>query len=135
MKLRVSGNAPVRQATAGSAGIDLTTLRRVVLWPFVPRKVRIELRCAIPEGHVGVIKDRSSMALAGVHALGGVIDSDYRGELAVILINLTPLPRWVGAGDRIAQMLVLPHASVELEHVSNLDETERGSGGFGSTGR
>ena len=88
----------------------------------------------IPEGYVGFLKTRSSMALIGIDVVGGVIDSDYRGEVAVILHNTTPSVYNVKAGRRIAQLVILPVFTGPVQIVSDLDATGRGSGGFGSTG-
>lgn len=93
---------------------------------------------AIPEGFEGQVRPRSG--LAARHGIGivnapGTIDSDYRGEIKVILINLGSEPFTISRGDRIAQLVIAPVLHVELEEVETLPETERGSGGFGSTGR
>jgi dUTP pyrophosphatase len=96
------------------------------------------LAVAIPEGHVGILASRSSMGVrngVGFSNGIGVIDSDYRGPLRVGLHNLRSEPYTVHPGDRIAQLLVVPVLCPEVEIVDRLPETERGAGGFGSTGR
>ena len=95
------------------------------------------LHVEIPAGCVGIVKDRSSLALAGLHCLAGVIDCAYRGEIKVILVNLGAETRHIRAGQRIAQLLILGVETPAIEIVPSLDSlssTERGSDGFGSTG-
>jgi dUTP diphosphatase len=89
---------------------------------------------AIPPGHVGLIWDKSGIALMGVHRLAGVIDAGYRGEIQVVLANLGDGPFAVKKGMKIAQMLVQPVAAVTVIEADTLDDTARGQGGFGSTG-
>lgn len=93
------------------------------------------LAVAIPTGYVGLIRDRSSLALAGLHTVAGVIDSDYRGEILVAVHNAGGSTLSIHHGDRVAQMLILPCPIVGMVEVADLPPTERGSGGFGSTGR
>ena len=90
---------------------------------------------AIPEGHVGLVADRSSLARRGLKTAGGVIDAGYRGELAVVVRNLAPEAIELAPGDRIAQLLIIPIATPAPVEVESLGETARGTGGFGSTGR
>jgi dUTP pyrophosphatase len=100
----------------------------------VPTGIAIEL----PEGYEAQVRPRSGLALDhGVTCLNspGTIDSDYRGEIKVILVNLGSEPFTVRAGDRIAQLVIAPVARASFEAAESLDSTERGSGGFGSTGR
>ncbi len=95
---------------------------------------------AIPQGWVGIVKDRSSMARRGIYTHGGVIDSGYRGEL-MILFSISQyaegiyLPDTFGEGAKIAQLVIVPHLAFELEEVDELPEADRGAAGFGSTGR
>jgi dUTP pyrophosphatase len=90
---------------------------------------------AIPEGYYVQIKSRSGLASKyGVHAIGGVVDHDYRGEIGVILINGGTMPFVVKDGERIAQAVLQKYEKAEFEIVDALDETDRGEGGFGSTG-
>lgn len=118
-----------------SAGLDLYATRSFFLWPFVPKKVSLNVAFALPEGHVGVIHDRSSLGSRGIHVLGGVIDEDYRGNVSVVLINLTLWPKWIEAKSRIGQLLVLPCYYGLPVAADSLANTSRGTGGFGSTGR
>jgi len=89
---------------------------------------------AVPAGHVGLVWDKSGISLKSVHRLAGVVDSGYRGEVQVVMINLGAVPFAVRKGMKIAQMLVQPVAAVEVVESDSLDGTSRGEGGFGSTG-
>lgn len=127
--------------TAGSAGMDLFAAipDQMVLGPGARALVPAGFKMAIPEGFEAQIRPRSGLALKhGVTVLNapGTIDSDYRGEVGVILINLGSEPFTIRRGERIAQMIfaLVAHAQDGLVEVKTLDETERGDGGFGSTG-
>jgi len=89
----------------------------------------------LPNSHVGIIKDRSSMGAKGIHVLGGVIDEDYRGEVMVVLLNTSSKVYVINTGDRIAQMVVLAAPWFEAKQVDELNTTVRGKGGFGSSGK
>jgi len=125
-----------RQANASDAGYDLHAMERYELAPGEREMFRTGIAIAIPEGYVGYIKPRSGLAARrGLDVLGGVIDSGYRGEIGVILINLDPHETiTVAPGDRIAQLVIQPVASVQFRKVLDLSASERGVGGFGSTG-
>lgn len=123
--------------TAGSAGMDLRCLEAVELAPLERSLVPTGLRMAIPEGFEGQVRPRSGLALK--HGLAmvnspGTIDSDYRGEIAVILVNLGREAVRLEPGERIAQLVIVPVSRAALRKVQALDETARGDGGFGSTG-
>ena len=127
-------------ATAGAAAMDLHACLDAPL--VIPAGGRVVvptgLAVAIPAGHVGIVAVRSSMGVRKGITLSnavGVIDSDYRGPLGVGLHNTTPEPYEVLPCDRIAQLMVVPVVTPEPELVEELDETGRGAGGFGSTGR
>ncbi|WP_299838392.1 dUTP diphosphatase [uncultured Paracoccus sp.] len=128
-------------ASAGAAGADLRADLgggSVELAPGARSLIPTGLRLAIPEGWEVQIRPRSGLALKqGITLLNtpGTIDSDYRGPLGVILVNLGEAPVTIAHGDRIAQMVVAPAPQARFELVEVLDETERGGGGFGSTGR
>jgi dUTP pyrophosphatase len=117
------------------AGLDLATIDAVTLHPGERCKVLTGLQIAIPDGHVGLIADRSSMALCGVKTGGGVIDQGYRGELGVILLNTSNEAVHLQKGDRIAQLLVVPVCTAQVIAVCALSETTRGASGFGSSGK
>ena len=141
VKLLRKGAVLPRRATAGSAGYDLCAcLEEDLLLPqggivSVPTGVAI----ALPDpGHVALVFGRSGLGIKhGVAPANGVgvIDSDYRGEILVGLKNSGPADVWLHPGDRIAQLLVMPVETPVLRQVEELDETGRGAGGFGSTGR
>lgn len=127
-------------ATAGAAAIDLhACIDEAVVLPAGGRAmIPTGLAVAIPDGYVGILAARSSMGVRWGVALSngiGVIDSDYRGPLRVALHNTGELEYRVEPGDRIGQLMVVPVLCPEVEIVSALPETARGSGGFGSTGR
>ena len=125
-------------AYAGDAGLDLRAAEHVVLEPFERKMVSCGIAVAIPEGHAGFVLPRSGLAAKhGISIVNapGLIDSNYRGELKVILVNLDAHEAFeVNVGDRIAQLVVLAVPAAELVEVGELDETVRGEGGFGSSG-
>jgi len=125
---------PVR-AHSTDAGLDLYCQEGVSLPPRKGALVRTGVAAAVPAGHVGLVADRSSMARRGLKTAGGVIDAGYRGEIGVILWNLSDQEQVVAKGDRLAQLLIAPIAVPQVREVESLDETARGSGGFGSTGK
>lgn len=121
----------------GDAGYDLHAIENCRAVPGERVLVDTGLHLEIPGGCVGLVKDRSSVAAAGLQTIAGVIDSAYRGELKVLLVNLSDAPVDISAGQKIAQLLILPVSSPPIEFVeslADLSETERGAGGFGSTG-
>lgn len=125
--------------TSGAAGADICALleKPLVIESGKSAMVPTGLFFEIPQGYEVQIRPRSGLAAKnGVTVLNtpGTIDSDYRGEINVILINLGDKPFTVNSGDRIAQMLVAPVIQADFSIVSSLEETERGAGGFGSTG-
>ena len=125
--------------SSGAAGADLTASleRDIVLSPGERRLVPTGLSVAIPEGWEGQVRPRSGIAVRhGVTVLNapGTIDSDYRGEVQVLLVNLGQEDFVVRSGDRIAQLVIAPTARAVFEARERIDDTERGSGGFGSTG-
>lgn len=125
-------------ATPGSAGMDLRSTEAVELAPGERKLVATGLKIAVPAGFEAQIRPRSGLALKqGISMVNtpGTIDSDYRGEVGVILINHGQETVNLEAGERIAQMVICPVVQVSVRIVSKLDETERGEGGFGSTGK
>lgn len=122
-------------AKEGDAAFDLRSAEDKVLSPGEKVIVKTGLRMAIPDGHVGLIWDRSGMAAKhGIHCLAGVIDAGFRGELGVVMKHLGTEPFEIEKNMRIAQMLIQPVASANIEEVDDLDATDRGAGCFGSTG-
>ena len=140
--LRVGGRGePLelpRQQTAGAAGMDLRADEPVELAPGARALVPTGIAVAIPTGYEGQVRPRSGLALR--HGLGmvnapGTIDSDYRGEVGVILVNWGQETVRLARGERIAQLVVAPVTPAALVEVTELPGTARGGGGFGSTGR
>lgn len=127
-------------ATAASAGLDLRANLDgpVTLKPLERRLIPTGLYIALPQGYEAQIRPRSGLALKhGISLLNtpGTIDADYRGEIGVILVNVSDEPFEVRDGERIAQMVIARYEQVEWEPAESLDATERGAGGFGHTGR
>ncbi len=124
-------------ATPGAAGMDIRSIEPVTLAPGERKLVRTGLTIAVPEGYEAQIRPRSGLALKkGISMVNtpGTIDSDYRGEVGIILINHGQETVRLDVGERIAQMVVCPVVQVDVEVVDALDQTQRGDGGFGSTG-
>lgn len=142
MKIRIINHSrhPLPQyATPLSAGVDLrANLDAPVILPPMGRcLVPTGLRIALPAGYEAQVRPRSGLALKhGITLLNtpGTIDSDYRGEIGVIMANLSAEPFTIADGDRIAQLVVARHETAEWEAVETLDDTERGEGGFGHSG-
>lgn len=138
-KLTVSAKMPER-GSVWAAGYDLFAdlTETCVLEPHETHMIETGIAVAIPEGYFGGIFARSGLsAKEGLRPANctGVVDADYRGEIKVALHNDSEERRVVQPGQKIAQMVVMPFLSVEFEEVTELDETERGKGGFGSTGK
>ena len=125
-------------ATAHAAGLDVVAAEDLVLAPGQRHAVATGFAIAIPEGYEVQVRPRSGLALKhGITCLNtpGTIDSDYRGEVKVIMANLGEEPFHVVRGERIAQLIPAPVLRARFNEVESLDQTSRGSGGFGSTGR
>jgi dUTP pyrophosphatase len=123
-------------STPGAAGADLRASETVDIAPGARAAVPTALRLQIPPGHVGLVWPRSGLAVRhGIDTLAGVIDSDYRGEVRVVLVNHGDEPFRIERGDRIAQLLVQRVERAAFAAVAAVDETDRGEGGFGSSGR
>ena len=137
--LRLDPEMPMLQpAKPGDAGVDLRATEPVTLQPGERALIPTGLAVAIPEGYAGFVQPRSGMAInkgLGLLNSPGLIDSGYRGELKIIAINLDSAELQIERGDRIAQLVILPVPLVMYEEVEVLPDSERGSGGFGSTGR
>ncbi|MBQ3723451.1 MAG: dUTP diphosphatase [Bacteroidales bacterium] len=134
-----SGRELPAYATPLSAGVDLRAALEepVVLAPLGRALIPTGLYMQIPAGYEGQVRPRSGLAAKhGVTVLNtpGTIDADYRGEIKVILVNLSDVPFTIEPGERIAQMVFARCEQAQLEEVESLDETQRGAGGFGSTG-
>lgn len=125
-------------AYAGDAGLDLRANEDVVLQPLERRLISTGLAVAIPDGYAGFVQPRSGLALREGLSMAntpGLVDAHYRGELKVCAINLDPeKPLSISKGERIAQLVIQKVPVVVLKEVDELDETDRGEGGFGSSG-
>ena len=133
-RLDPAATLPTR-AHADDAGLDLYSLEDAELGLGEGRVVRTGVAMAIPAGHVGLVCDRSSMAKRGFKTAGGVIDAGYRGEVGVMLWNISRHAQAVKKGERIAQLLVIPISTPAPVDSDDLGQTARGVGGFGSTGK
>lgn len=122
------------RATDGAAGHDLMAADGVTVYPGQRAMISTGFAWAIPDGYVGMVRPRSGLAVKhGIDVLAGVIDSDYRGEVKVVLINHGERAVGFQQGDRIAQMVIQPVVTLEACEADELADTERGAGGFGST--
>ena len=143
MKIKIvnrSHHALPQYATALSAGLDLRANLEedITLQPMERRLVPTGLSIALPEGYEAQVRPRSGLALKhGITLLNtpGTIDADYRGEIGVIMVNLSDTPFNIADGDRIAQLVIARYEQAEWEAVEALESTERGDGGFGHTGK
>ncbi|MFT5512654.1 MAG: dUTP pyrophosphatase [Bacteroidia bacterium] len=129
-----------KHETVFSAGVDLRAdiSNSVVLKPLERSLIGTGLKIALPPGYEAQVRPRSGLAYKhGITVLNspGTIDSDYRGEIKVLLVNISDTAFEICRGDRIAQMVVAKYQKIKLIESDNLDETDRGSGGYGSTGK
>jgi len=139
VKAIYKGGGELTYATPQSAGLDLRANNDepIELKPLERRLIPTGLFLALPVGYEAQIRPRSGLALKkGITVFNspGTVDADYRGEVGVILINMSNEPFVVEKGERIAQMVIARHEQAELVYVDTLDETERGGGGYGHTG-
>ena len=134
-KLNPDAKLP-RYSHKGDAGADLYSIEDKILRPMERYGFHTGISMEIPEAYVGLIKDRSGLAVKnGLHTLAGVIDSEYRGEIGVVLINLGQEDFEIKGGDRIAQLLIQKVENAEFTEADELSDTARKQGGFGSTGK
>ena len=125
-------------ATANSAGCDLYSIETKVLRPGARALFKTGIAIELEPGYEAQVRPRSGLALKkGITVLNtpGTIDADYRGEVGVILVNLSNTPFTIEPGERVAQMVIAKYEQAALEEVEVLDETERGAGGYGHSGR
>jgi len=134
VRLTPDAKLPTR-AHHDDAGLDLYGLEDFILEPGQSKIAKTGIAMKLEKGMVGLVADRSSMGKRGIKTAGGVIDAGYRGEIGVILMNLSPETFTIRKHDRIAQLLILPIATPEPVEVETLEESKRGLGGFGSTGK
>ena len=142
MKIKIINNSQhdsPEYATSQSAGLDLRAniTESITLKPLARTLVKTGLFIELPEGYEAQVRPRSGLAYKkGITVLNspGTIDADYRGEIGVILVNLSEEEFVVENGERVAQLVIAKHEQAQWVEVENLDETDRGAGGFGSTG-
>ena len=135
VKVDGAGDLP-EYSSDGAAGADLRARESVVLAPGGRAAVATGVHVEIPAGHVGLVWPRSGLAVRhGIDTLAGVIDSDYRGEVRVVLVNHGDATFRIEPGDRIGQLLVQKVERASFSRADSLAATSRGEGGFGSTGR
>ncbi|MBS3165720.1 dUTP diphosphatase [Candidatus Woesearchaeota archaeon] len=139
-KIKVKKISPTailpKYALPGDAGMDIYSNESMILLPGERKLVPTGISMSIPTGFVGLIWDKSGIAgNHGLKTMGGVIDSGYRGEIKVVLHNLSDKPFHIEQGAKIAQMLIQTVEQKKIEEVNELDETSRGESGFGSTGK
>lgn len=137
LEMVVEGTEVPRYAKPGDAGLDLRIREGVTILPQERKVVGTGVKVAIPEGYVGLCFPRSGLASKLGIALSncvGVIDSGYRGEVGATLVNNDTVPHMLEKGERVCQLVVVPCVTCAVEVVDSLDETERGTGGFGSSG-
>ena len=118
----------------GDLAADLYSVHEAVVEPHRTALVATGLAMAFPENYGALVEDRSGLAVKGITTLAGVIDPGYRGEIKVVLTNVTDAPITLSAGERIAQLRMVQKIEATFEEVDDLDATHRGHGGFGSTG-
>lgn len=122
-------------AHPGDVGMDLYSHDDYDLKPMERKQFFVGFALEFPTGYAAIVKDKSGIAKNGVHTMGGVYDAGYRGEYNVNLINLGSEIYHISKGDRIAQLVIYPVVIAELEEVSELSQSSRGEGRFGSTGK
>ena len=137
--INVSGNELPKYATPLSAGMDLRAniSEKVELYPMERKLIPSGIKIQLPEGYEAQVRPRSGLALKhGITVLNapGTIDADYKGEVGVILINLSNNIFFIEPNDRIAQLVIAKHESIEWSEVDTLDDSERGESGFGHSG-
>jgi len=132
-KLREDARIP-EYAHEGDAGMDLFSCEDCIILPKHRQVISTGIAMEIPKGYVGLIWDKSGIAKNGITTISGVGDSGYRGEYKVVLLNVSSKPYVVKKGQKIAQMLIQKVESPKLVEVKEISDTERGVGGFGSTG-
>lgn len=140
MKLKVKKINPEIKlpsyAKPGDAGMDIFVAENVTINPGESIGIKSGLAFEVPEGCVGLLWDKSGLSIKhGIKILGGVLDSGFRGEVVVGVINLGKEPYTFEKGHKLTQLLIQPIINVDIEEVESLSETERGEGGLGSTGK
>ena len=119
----------------GDVGMDLYSMETVTIPPMGQQRLWHGFAMEFPEGFAAVVKDKSGIAKSGLHTMGGVFDAGYRGEYNTQLVNLGSEPYTVEEGDKVSQLIIYPVVIAELEETDTLNESARGEGMFGSTGK
>ena len=119
----------------GDAGYDMYCSKDTWIFPFKCKQVPLNFKCEIPEGRYGLLTSRSGESLHGNFVIPGIIDSTYRGQLKAIMTRVGLLPRKIKKGTRIAQLIFMPFEEYNIEIIDELSQTDRGTKGFGSSGR
>jgi dUTP pyrophosphatase len=132
-KLHPDAKVPIL-GSVNAAGFDIYSVEERTLQPGERHAFETGISIEVPEGHVTLFWDRSGMGFKGIHRFAGVIDSDYRGELKIILFNSTKEPFKIEKGDRIVQAIIQEYLTPDFEVTEELEDSHRGEGGFGSTG-
>ena len=133
-KLNENATLP-KYAKPGDAGMDFYSNEETTIQPNERKLISTGIAMAIPSGYVGLIWDKSGIATKhGIKTMAGVVDSGYRGEVKILVHNLSDNPHTIEKNTKVAQMLIQPIEQREVVEVTELDQTERGAGGFGSTG-
>lgn len=133
-KLKLAAKLP-SYAHPGDVGLDLYSLETVKIKPMGHHRFFHGFALEFPRGFAAVVKDKGSISKAGLHTMGGVFDAGFRGEYNTHLVNLSKKPYTIEAGDKVAQLVILPVAIVKLKEVKELSASSRGTGAFGSTGK
>lgn len=125
------------RGSSDAAGLDLYCPFSIIVPCDSKKKIPLGIAVEVPTGHMGLLVPRSSMSKTPLRCANsiGIIDADYRGELSIVYENISCSDYTIARGDRIAQLIIVPIAKVNIVEVDELTETERGSGGYGSTGR
>lgn len=126
---------PPKYHMPGDVGMDMYAMETITLEPMQHHRFWHGFAMEFPDGYAAIVKDKSSISKAGLHTMGGVFDAGYRGEYNTHLVNLSSEPYTVEKGDKVAQLIIYPVTIAELEETDTLSESERGTGGFGSTGK
>lgn len=122
-------------AHPGDVGLDVRSLERIEIPAGGHYIFMLGFAMEFPDGNAAIFKDKSSISKAGLHVMGGVFDAGYRGEYNVHLVNLSDKPYTVEVADKIAQIIIYPVVIADIEEATELSDTSRGEGRFGSTGR
>jgi dUTP pyrophosphatase len=134
--LRVHPDATLpTRAHPDDAGLDLYNLEDFKMAPGEGKMIKTGIALAVPQGHVGLVADRSSLAKRGLKTAGGVIDAGYRGEIHIVMWNVSKENFELKKGERLAQLMIIPIATPAVVEVKELDSTSRGAKGFGSSGK